>query len=311
MTTMNKKIVGAIVAAILAIIVVSGVSGCIERIKPGYIGVVYSVSGGIDGETLGKGWHLVAPTKSVTQYSVSLEQSYLVAEDKGDSEANESFDTPTADGKTLNVDIEFSYKFDKDRIADTFELFKGQDGETIKNDFIKPKISAWTQEVTSKYPVTDVFGDKRQELNEELDRYLKEKFDPYGIIIDTVNFTRIETDSETEAAIQQKVNAQQEQELANIQAKTAKINAEKDKEVARIEAEKNKEVAQINAEQAAIKAESDAAVAITKAEAEAKANKMVAESLTKELIEMQKYEKWDGTLPQVTGDATPIIDIGE
>ena len=224
---MNKKIVGSIVAGIIAIILVSSIAGCVVKIKPGYTGVVYSISGGVDGETLGKGWHIVSPTKSVTQYSTSLEQSYLVAADKGDSESDESFDTPTSDGKTLNVDIEFSYKFDKDRIADTFELFKGQDGETIKNTFIKPKISAWTQEVTSKYPVTDVFGDKRQELNEELDRYLKEKFDSYGIMIDTVNFTRIETDSETEAAIQQKVNAQQEQELANIQAKTAKINAEK------------------------------------------------------------------------------------
>lgn len=308
---MNKKIIGSIVAGIIAVVVVSSIAGCIVKIKPGYTGVVYSISGGVDGETLGKGWHVVSPTKSVTQYSTSLEQSYLVAADKGDSESDESFDTPTSDGKTLNVDIEFSYKFDKDRIADTFELFKGQDGETIKNTFIKPKISAWTQEVTSKYPVTDVFGDKRQELNEELDRYLKEKFDSYGIMIDTVNFTRIETDSETEAAIQQKVNAQQEQELANIQAKTAKINAEKDKEVARIEAEKNKEVAQINAEQASIKAESDANVAITRAEAEAKANKMVAESLTSELIEMQKYEKWNGELPQITGNATPIVDLGE
>ena len=38
-------------------------------------------------------------------------------------------------------------------------------------------------------PVTDIFGDKRTEINAELDSYLKDKFDGYGIIIDTVNFT--------------------------------------------------------------------------------------------------------------------------
>ena len=120
---------------------------------------------------------------------------------------------------------------------------KGQSGESVKNTFIKPKMKAWTQEVTAKYPVTDVFGDKRQELNEALDKYLKQKFEPYGIIIDTVNFTSISTDDETQAAIQKKVNAQQELELANIEAKTAKVQADKDKEVALIAAEQEKEKA--------------------------------------------------------------------
>ena len=104
--------------------------------------------------------------------------------------------------------MEFSYKFDQDQVADVFTRFKGQSGESVKNTFIKPKMKAWTQEVTAKYPVTDVFGDKRQELNEALDKYLKKKFEPYGIIIDTVNFTSISTDDETQAAIQKKVNIQ-------------------------------------------------------------------------------------------------------
>ena len=52
------------------------------------------------------------------------------------------------------------------------------------------------------------------------------KFDPYGIIIDTVNFTNISTDEETQAAIQKKVTAQQELELAQIESQTAKVQAE-------------------------------------------------------------------------------------
>ena len=71
------------------------------------------------------------------------------------------------------VDLELSYKFDRNRISETFIRFKGQNGKTVKDTFIKPKMRAWTQEVTAKYPVTDVFGDKRQELNEALDVYLK------------------------------------------------------------------------------------------------------------------------------------------
>ena len=170
---------------------------------------------------------------------------------------------------------------------------------------------AWTQEVTAKYPVTDVFGDKRQELNEALDVYLKQKFEPYGIIIDTVNFTNISTDAETSAAIQKKVTAQQELELANIEAKTAKVQADKDKEVALIAAEQEKEKAAIVAEQKKIQAQGDAEATRIKAEADAEANAKIAASLTSELIEKQKIEKWNGSVPQVQGDSTPIVKIAE
>ena len=209
------------------------------------------------------------------------------------------------------VNLEFSYKFDAERVADTFVQFKGRSGETIKDTFIKPKVIAWTQEVSARYPVTDIFGDKRTEINAELDVYLKEKFAPYGIIIDTVNFTDISVDEETAAAIQKKVTAQQELELANIEAETAKIQAEKDKQVALIEAEKNKETAAIQEEQAKIKAEGEAEAKKIAAEAEAEANRKIAESLTPELIEKIKYEQWNGELPQVQGSGTPIIDITE
>lgn len=207
--------------------------------------------------------------------------------------------------------MEFSYRFDADRVTDTFVRFKGRSGESVKNTFIKPKIMAWTQEVSATYPVTDIFGDKRTQINAELDKYLKEKFEPYGIIIDTVNFTDISVDDETAAAIQKKVTAQQELELANIEAQTAKVQAEKDKQVALIEAEKNKETAQIQAEQAKIKAQGEADAKKIAADAEAQANRVVAQSLTPELIEKQKIEKWNGDVPKVQGDSTPIVSVSE
>lgn len=292
---------GAVGAAVLGVCIAAGVAGgfvCSKKIPAGYVGVVYNMSGGIDGEVLTQGWNLVAPTKKVTTYSIGIEQSYLSSEEKGDSPKDESFSTPTSDGKSLTVDLEFSYKFDADKITDTFIMFKGQSGKEVKDTFIKPKMRAWTQEVTAKYPVTDVFGDKRQELNEALDVYLKEKFEPYGILIDTVNFTNISTDKETSAAIQKKVTAQQELELANIEAKTAKVEAEKEKQVAEVNAEKKK-----------IEAEGNAEATKIKAAAQAEANKEIAASLTPELIEKIKYDKWDGALPEVQGISTSIIDM--
>lgn len=307
---MKGKVGGIFLAIVFAVVIIVCFM-CMERVPAGYVGVVYNMSGGVDGEVLTQGWHLVSPTKKVTTYSIGIEQSYLTSEEKGDSEKDESFNIPTSDGKTVKVNLEFSYRFDAERVTDTFVQFKGRSGESVKDTFIKPKIVAWTQEISATYPVTDIFGDKRTQINAELDAYLKEKFVPYGIIIDTVNFTDISVDEETAAAIQKKVTAQQELELANIEAQTAKVQAEKNKEVALIEAEKNKETAQIQAEQAKIKAQGEADAKKIAADAEAQANRVIAQSLTPELIEKQKIEKWNGDVPKVQGNSTPIVSISE
>lgn len=282
---MKKGFLGSIIIGVAILATIVGVFMCAQRVPAGYVGVVYNMSGGIEGETLSQGWHIVAPTKNVTIYSIGIEQSYLTSEEKGDSKADESFNIPTADGKTVKVNLEFSYRFDADKVANTFVQFKGRSGEEIKNTFIKPKVMAWTQEVSARYPVTDIFGDKRTAINSELDIYLKEKFEPYGIIIDTVNFTDISVDAETNAAIQQKVNAQQKLELAKIEAETALIQAEKDKQVAQIEAERM----------------------LISANAEAEANRVIAQSLTPEFIEKMQIEKWDGSYPTVVGGDSTII----
>lgn len=305
---MYGKIGAIILALILMAAMFCGVV-CTEKVPAGYVGVVYNMNGGVDGEILTQGWHLVSPTKKVTTYSIGIEQSYLTSDNKGDSRNDESFSIPTSDGKTVRVNLEFSYRFDESRVASTFVMFKGKSGEVIKDTFIKPKIVAWTQEVSANYPVTDIFGDKRTAINAELDTYLKQKFDPYGIVIDTVNFTDISVDEETAAAIQKKVTAQQEMELANIEAQTAKIQAEKDKQVAEVASQQKIIEENAKAEAMRINAEAEAEAMRIKAEAEATANKMVAASLTPSLIEKIKYEQWNGQLPQVTGSAASLIDI--
>lgn len=304
---MKKGILGGITFALILIVGLFCVLTCTAHIPAGYVGVVYNMNGGIEGDTLSQGWKFVAPTKKVTLYSIGLEQSYLTSEDKGDSPKDESFSIPTSDGKTVKVNLEFSYRFDADRVASTFVTFKGKSGEDIKNTFIKPKVIAWTQEVSANYPVTDIFGDKRTAINAELDTYLRDKFDQYGIIIDTVNFTDISVDAETAAAIQKKVTAQQELELAQIEAQTATVQANKDKEVALIAAEQAKEVAQMEAERAIIAAEGKAEALKIEANAEAEANSVIAASLTEQLIEQQKLEAWNGQLPTVAGSGGSTI----
>lgn len=297
-----KKSLGGIATAVIIALVVIVLFVCTVRIPAGYVGVVYNMNGGISDRTLTQGFHVISPTQNVTTYSIGIEQSYLTASKDGDSNDDESFEVPSNDGKGLTVDMTFTYRYDADRVADTFTRFKGQSGKVVKNSFIKPNIMSWTKEVTAKYSVIDLLGDKRATLNSELTDYLKQKFEPYGIVIESVSLINIDPDEETRSAVQKKVNAQQDLELAKIEQQTANVNAEKEKEVAITKANQEKETAQINAE-----------AKLIEAQAQADANRLISQSLTPELIRQQMYDKWDGKLPtvQAGNDSSVIVDTSD
>ena len=307
---MRKGFVGSIVTAVIIVICLFVGFSCAKKVPAGYVGIVYSMNGGISDEVLTQGWHIISPTKEVTLYSIGIEQSYLTAGEDGDSKGDDSFEVPSSDGKGLNVDLTFTYRYDVDRVTQLFTRFKGQSGKEVRDSFIKPNIISWTKEVTAQYPVTDILGDERANLNKAVSDYIRERFEPYGIIIENVSLIDIDADDETRASVQRKVNAQQELELAQIEQKTANVQAQKDKEVALVKAEQDKETAEINAEQQRIKAKGEADAIQIEAEAQAEANKMIAESLTPELIENNKIAKWNGEVPTVSGNGATIVDVG-
>lgn len=72
-----------------------------------------------------------------------------------------------------------------------------------------------------------------------------------------------------------------------------------------LEIQKNKNEAALE------KAKGEAEAVIIAAQAEADANTMIAKSITPELLEMMKYEKWNGQLPTVSGAGSTIIDMTE
>ncbi len=285
MSTVRFK-VGAIATGVVILGAITFGAMALERIKAGYAGIVYNVNGGIEDRTLPQGWHFIAPWKKVTQYSVSTEQAFLSKDARESSKGDDSFGIPTSDGKLLNVDLEFSYRFDVDKLPETFTMFKGQSGQQIENTFIRAKMKSWSGEISSRFTVLEIYGEKRSELNKAVYEYTKQKFNEYGIVIDSVNFSRIGIDDATEKAIQDRVNSQQALEKSKIEAEKAKIDAEKVK----------------------IEAQAKADAALIEAQGQAKANAELRNSLTKEIVDYYKVQKWDGKLPVAEG-GTSILDI--
>ena len=294
-----KGIVGAVVSAVAIIGIIIGLFVCTEKIPAGYVGVVYNMNGGVEDEVLTQGFKIVAPTKKVTLYSIALEQSYMTDGDQGDSPDDESFEIPTKEGASLDVDVAFSYSFELTEVPQTFTRFRGQSGKEILKSFIKPKMQAWIKEITPDFAMIDIVSKQRGMVNATLTEKLKERFAKYGIVIDNVALADVRPDEETDKAIKEKIKAQEALE-------TAKVTAEKDK----VEANRDKEVAEINAEKAKIEAQGKADARKIEAEGEAAANKMISDSLSDKLIENKKIDKWKGDVPKVQGSNATIVDVG-
>ena len=292
---LNKMLVGA---CAMATVVVIGVASCIVKVDAGYVGVVYSPSQGISEETLSAGWHLISPLKEVSKYTVALEQAYLSNDAREGSKGDDSFSVVSKDGKNINVDVEFSYRFDIERIPDIFERFRGQSGKEIEESYIRGKVKAWASEATSQYAVIDIYSDKRAEVNASAFQHIREKFEEYGIIIESFNFSRIGLDDQTAKAIQERVNAQQELEKKKIEVENTKL-----------EAERKKAEAQGEADKLLIEATAKGDAMLIQAQAEAEANKLLQKTLTPEMLQLTWIEKWNGALSYVNGADNTMMNI--
>ena len=69
---------------------------CMEIIPAGYVGVVYSMNGGVQDELLTQGFHIVSPTKKVKLFTIGNEQLILTKDKREGSKGDDSFMVSTA-----------------------------------------------------------------------------------------------------------------------------------------------------------------------------------------------------------------------
>ena len=166
----NKGFIGGIALAVILIIGLICSLLCIEKIPVGYEGVVYSMNGGVQKETLTQGWHFVSPTKKVKEFAISEEQLNLT-HDKGDS-----FQVSTSDNAGIAISFQMSYHFVSDKIVDTYSRFRGMDGDDVINNRVKTVLKSKISEVTANYSMMDIYSGARSTINKELTKYLNKEF---------------------------------------------------------------------------------------------------------------------------------------
>ena len=266
-----------VAAVILAVMIL--VNLCTVIISAGHTGVV-STFGRISEDVLQEGFHMKAPWRKVTIMDNRI--SKLEVE-------TEAF---SSDLQTISVNLAVNYRVDT---AKSYYIIKNI-GRSYEGVLVTPTVNEVLKSILSSYTAEQSITNRALISSDILDG-LNAKLNTSGIYVSDINIidfdfsdTYIDAIEAKQVAEQQKLKAQIEQEQLTMekeaQAKREIIAAEAALEVSKIEAEAVEYAGQ----------------------KEAAANKAISESVTPELVEYYKIQRWDGALPGITG-ADSIITM--
>lgn len=181
----------------------------------------------------------------------------------------------SADLQTVNAKIAVNYHLESSSAPRIYR----EVGIDYVNRILSPAIQESTKAATAQYTAEELIT-KREQVRETIKQLLIDKMSIRGIVVEDVLITNFDFSDSFNQAIELKVTNEQNALAA-----------------------KNK-LAQI---------EFEAQQRIVQAQAEATAIEIQARAITinggKEYVQLQAIQKWNGQLPQVTGNAIPFISL--
>jgi regulator of protease activity HflC (stomatin/prohibitin superfamily) len=281
----KMALISAIVAFIAVIAIMGSCTGC-TRINPGYVGIKISYAGsnrGVGDLPLQTGYVFYNPMLSkVLEWPTFVQTAVWTKSEHEGNSVNEEISFNSKEGSIFTADISLSYQITAEKIPAFYVKFRTDDLNTFTHGYLKNVARDAFNETASTYGVEDIYGPKKEEVLQKVRQRLNDQLKEVGVNILQLGFIGAPRppDNVTQA-INLKLAANQ--------------NAQ------RVE----NELAQAKAE---------AMKTIAKAEGEAQANKVLASSISQELIDWKKLEltdkainKWDGHRPQVEGSGSGIL----
>ena len=286
MRAMKKGLIILIVAVVAVVLVFLT---CTATVQTGYTGIV-TTFGKVEAMTLEAGLHFKSPFQQI----ISMDNR----------EQKSSFTTEAFSSDIQQVDITGSINYAINK-STAMNLFK-EVGTDYFNKLVYPRMLEITKGVFSKYTAENLVAN-RQKLSESIQAGLHEELDAYGINVISVSIENLDfTDAFTDAVEAKQVAAQRKLQ-AEIEQGQMTMETQQQAERKRINAEAEANVAKINAD-------ADAYALKVRSEAEAEANRMIAESLTENLIRFNEVKSWDGKLPTYMAgqgaSTVPILNLG-
>jgi regulator of protease activity HflC (stomatin/prohibitin superfamily) len=255
----------------------------LTRISPGYVGVIvnqFGSSRGVESNELHAGMYWIPPWKTVYQFPI-FEQNEMWETDK------ECFHFQTSEGMAISASIGITFRLNPSSVPMIFQRYRrGMD--EITNTFIRNFIRDAINKSASKMTIEDLYGKEKEGFFDLVESHVSEDLKDLGIELRRIYLIgRFHFPDNVIKALNAKIEAVQRAQ-------------QRENELREAEAEAKKNIAT---------AEGAARCAILEAQAEAESNKLVAASVTQELIQWEALQKWDGKLPQIVGETIPFIDL--
>lgn len=219
----------------------------------------------------------------------------------------------SSDAQTMDITMTLQYQIMPDKVIDIATQYGSL---KVLQSRIQSIAIEKTKAVLSSYKAMDIIA-QRSQISPAVEVAIKDAIgNEYFVKVNTVVLSNIDFSDAFEAAVEDKMIAEQAKLKAEYDNETkvaqAKAEAEAVKAAAAAQAE-----AKVLANEAEIKvaeakaqaelkkaqaqkaiAEAEAEAIKVKAEAEAQANRIIAESVTSELLDKILAENWDGKLPE-------------
>lgn len=210
-----RRYLPIIVVVIAFIILASSWRSMTVTIDGGQNGVVFKkFAGGIDKEnTLGEGFHFIAPWNSVIIYDVTQQ------------EISEVMNVLSNNGLEIKMDVSIIFRPDVDKL--------GYLHSEIRENYIKkiviPFIRASARNVVGRYGPDEMYSTKREAITNEIfmdiDKNLRDKY----VILDRVLIRSIELPETIKTAIETKLK--QEQETLEYEFRLTKAEKEAQRQI--------------------------------------------------------------------------------
>jgi regulator of protease activity HflC (stomatin/prohibitin superfamily) len=270
---MTKFKLGAIITGVTFILVLAAGFTGIKWIGVGNVGIVKHMNGEVT--ELGQGIHWVGWGVAVQEYPTYMQSLVLSDNLKEGGTDNQQWSVGTSDQQELPVNTSLTWKINIKNAPALYQTVGGKDIAYISDSIVKPTMKNVVNKITHRYTWNDIKGAGQAEVTEKINVELTAQLEKVGISIGTFGFTHVGPPKGME---------QSQQALATAELNVKKAQAEQDK-------------AKIENQTRILNAQTDAEAAKIKAEGEAAANQLLAKSLTPDLVEYNKVQKWNGVNP--------------
>jgi regulator of protease activity HflC (stomatin/prohibitin superfamily) len=283
----RSKVKRIVIGAMILVAALFLLPSTFTYINPGHVGIViHRAGGGVDPQPLGPGIHMRVPfATGIEEYPVFL-KTVVLARTSNERAGNDEINVNSVEGQPLSLDVSLSFELDPARTPRLYSTFR-TDIEQITHGFVKQAIRQSLQEVVGTEPIADIIGPKKAEATTRTRVLIAQRLQPYGFEVKQFTINELRAPPAVMEAINQK-NVMQQQALT-----------------AQNELQKNTFQAQGDS----IKAAGRAKAITAEAEAQARANQLLSQSITPTLVQYELSKKWNGQMPQVTGGATPLLQL--